>query len=388
MRMTKRPDERFTAEIQPARLAMPRLLVIVLAILCAASPVFAAPSTPAIEVYSRPGCSHCERARAYLDDLQSRRPDTRIVVFDVAADPEARDRLRVLAVRHGTVMAVPAFVIGDHLLVGFDDASTTGAILERWLDEQEADLEIVNVPLFGRVRVGELGLPMFALVIGLVDGFNPCAMWVLLFLLSLLVNLRSRRRMAAIGGTFVVVSAIAYYVFMSAWLGMFLWIGVSRWLQAALGLIAIAAGTLHIKDYVWPHHGPSLSIPERAKPTIYARVRRIVYAENLPGALAAVVALAVIVNLVELLCTAGLPALFTQILAAHGLGFWEHQAYIGLYVLAYMLDDALMLAIAIVTLSRRKLQERAGRALKLVSGAIMVALGALLLVRPDWLMLR
>jgi cytochrome c biogenesis protein CcdA len=225
-------------------------------------------------------------------------------------------------------------------------------------------------------------------VLGLVDGFNPCAMWVLLFLLSLLVNLRSRRRMAAIGGTFVVVSAVAYYLFMSAWLGMFMIVGVSRWLQAGLGVVAIAAGSIHVKDFAWPHHGLSLSIPDRAKPTIYARVRRIVYAENLRGALAATVALAVIVNLIELLCTAGLPALFTQILSAHGLSWWEHHGYLLIYILAYMFDDALMLTIAVVTLSRRKVQERAGRVLKLVSGAVMIGLGVLLLVRPDWLSFR
>lgn len=351
-------------------------------------PAYAGSSTPTVDVYTRPGCSHCVRAKAYLQELQSRRPDIQIVAFDIAADPDARARLRALADRHGLIMAVPAFVVGEHMTVGFDDASTTGAMVERWLDDQQGELEVIELPLFGQVRVRELGLPLFSIVLGLVDGFNPCAMWVLLFLLSLLVNLRDRRRMVAIGGTFVAVSAVAYYLFMTAWLGMFLVVGVSRWLQAVLGLVAIAAGSVHIKDCLWPHHGPSLSIPERAKPKIYARVRRIVYAENLSGALTAAVALAVMVNLVELLCTAGLPALFTQILSAHGLSWWEHQAYLVLYVVAYMFDDAVMLTLAVVTLSRRKVQERAGRALKLLSGAVMVGLGLLLLVRPEWLSFR
>jgi hypothetical protein len=217
--------------------------------------------------------------------------------------------------------------------------------------------------------------PRFSLVLGLVDGFIPCEMWVLLFLLSLLVNLRSRRRMALIGGTFVAVSAIVYYVFMTAWLGMFLILGVSRSLEAGLGIIAILVGTIHVKDCIIPHRGPSLSIPTRAKPRIYAWVRRIVYAENLTAALAITIALAAMVNLIELLCTAGLPAVFTQILSTHGLSWWEYHGYLALYVLAYMLDDMAMLAIAIVTLSRRKVQERGGRALKLLSGTVMIALG-------------
>lgn len=361
------------------------LVIALTAIAAFAAPSTAQPRAPALEVYTRPGCSHCERAKVYLRELQTRRPELEVIVHDIAVDRGARVRLQALADRHDTIFAVPAFVVGGRMVVGFDDASTTGRMVEQWLDDRQGSLDALELPLLGEVRVDELGLPAFSLALGLVDGFNPCAMWVLLFLLSLLVNLRSRRRMAAIGGTFVLVSAVAYYLFMAAWLGLFLWVGYSRWLQAALGIVAIGVGALHVKDCIWPHHGPSLSIPERAKPTIYARVRRIVYAENLMGALTAAVVLAVMVNLVELLCTAGLPALFTQILSAHGLTWWEHHAYLALYVTAYMLDDAAMLAIAVITLSRRKVQERAGRALKLVSGVVMLALGVLLVARPEWL---
>lgn len=340
---------------------------------------------PVLEVFTRPGCSHCARAVEYLDDLRARHPALRLDVHDVVNEPGARDRLRNLAARNGVMTAVPTFVVGEHVLVGFDDASTTGRTIERWLDEAGAAPETVKIPLVGDVSVRKLGLPLFSIVLGLVDGFNPCAMWVLLFLLSLLINLHSRRRMALIGGTFVVVSGVAYYAFMTAWLGVFIFVGMSRWLEAVLGLVAIAAGSIHLKDAIAPHHGLSLSIPERAKPGIYARVRSIVYAENMTAALAATIALAVVVNLIELACTAGLPALFTQILAAHGLSWWQHQLYVLLYIVAYMLDDTLMLALAVITLSRRKVQERAGRVMKLVSGAVMVALGVLLIASPQWL---
>jgi glutaredoxin len=338
-----------------------------------------------LEVFTRPDCSHCARAGEYLKDLRARNPEVRVIFHDIVADPVARERLRALAEHHGTMMAVPSFLIGDQLLVGFDSPTTTGQMIERMLTAQGGALDTVDVPLFGELRVRELGLPLFSFVLGLVDGFNPCAMWVLLFLLSLLVNLRSRRRMAAIGGTFVLVSGAAYYLFMTAWLGMFLWVGVSRWIEATLGAIAIVVGSVHLKDFIAPGHGLSFSIPERAKPRIYARVRRIVYAENLSVALAMTLILAVMVNLVELLCTAGLPALFTQILAAHGLSWWEHHGYMLLYILAYMLDDTVMLVLAVVTLTRRKIQERAGRVLKLVSGVAMVGLGLLLILRPEWL---
>ena len=132
-------------------------------------------------------------------------------------------------------------------------------------------------------------------------------------------------------------------------------------------------------------HGISLSIPESAKPGLYARIRRILQADNLAAALAGIVILAGLVNLIELLCTAGFPALYTQILTLHQMPEWEYYSYLGLYNLAYIFDDSLMVTIAVVTLSRRKLQERSGRWLKLTSGLVMVGLSAVLLLQPEWL---
>lgn len=348
----------------------------------------AAAGPPALEVFVKPDCVHCERAKGWLGELRARRPELVVVVRDVAADPEARARLVALAARADVVAAVPAFVVGDRLVVGFDGPAATGATVEAWLDARDVGVDTIELPWFGTTTVRDLGLPLFTIVVGLVDGFNPCAMWVLLFLLSLLVNVRSRRRMLLVAGTFVVISGVAYYLFMAAWLGVFLVIGVSRGLQLALGVVALGIGGLHLKDGVRPGRGPSLSIPQAAKPGIYARVRRIVQAENLRGALVATVTLAVAVNLVELLCTAGLPALYTQILTAQGLSPAAYHGYLALYILAYMFDDALMVGIAVVTLGRHKLQERGGRILQLVSGAVMLVLGLLLLFQPGGLSFR
>jgi hypothetical protein len=226
---------------------------------------------------------------------------------------------------------------------------------------------------------------VFTVVIGLLDGFNPCVMWVLLFVLSLLVNLHDRVKMAVIGGTFVLVSGIVYFAFMAAWLNLFLLAGVSRVMEVLLGLIAGVVGTLNVKDAVAAGRGPSLAIPASARPGIYARVRAVVMAEHPGAALDGVIVLAVLVNVVELLCTAGFPAVYTRILTRHELPVWKYYGYLALYNVAYVLDDGLMLALAVVTLSRRKLQERAGRWLKLVSGSVMLGLGAVLIARPGWL---
>jgi hypothetical protein len=114
-------------------------------------------------------------------------------------------------------------------------------------------------------------------------------------------------------------------------------------------------------------------------------VRAVVMAEHPGAALGGVIVLAVLVNVVELLCTAGFPAVYTRILTLRELPVWQYYGYLALYNVAYVLDDGLMLAVAVVTLSRRKLQERAGRWLKLVSGVVMLGLGGVLIARPAWL---
>jgi hypothetical protein len=291
-------------------------------------------------------------------------------------------------VTHGVqVVGVPAFYLRGELLIGYLSAETTGtrikALLDRSLARREA--ETIDAPFFGPLNVRTLGLPLFTFVVGLLDGFNPCAMWVLLFLLSLLVNLHDRVKMLIIGGVFVVISGVVYFAFMAAWLNIFLLIGFSRVTQIVLGGVAVLIGVFNTKDFFAFGQGASLAIPAAMKPGLYARVRRIVQAEHLAGALVSVTVLAVLVNTVELLCTAGLPAVYTRILTLRQLPWWAYYGYLGLYNVAYMLDDSVMLAIAVATLGRHKLQEREGRWLKLLSGLVMFGLGVVLLFKPDWL---
>lgn len=357
-----------------------------------------------VELFGRAGCPHCEAAHQFLSTLAAERPALTVEEHRVDVDAAARARLEALARERGqVVVGVPALLVRGELLFGFDRPETTGARLKALLDagprraDGDAALtcsadaatpcedDVIEAPLLGPLRASELGLPLFTLLVGLLDGFNPCAMWVLLFLLSLLVNMKSRARMALVAGTFVAVSGAVYFAFMAAWLNVFLLLGFSRAVQVVLGAVALVIGALNVKEFFAFKQGPSLTIPEAAKPGIAARVRRILQAEHLWGALAGVTVLALLVNVVELLCTAGFPAVYTHVLTARGLPAWQNYAYLGLYNLAYVVDDGLMVTIAVVTLSRRRLEEKEGRWLKLVSGAVMLALALVLLLRPEWL---
>ncbi len=342
-----------------------------------------------LTVFVREGCPHCRDAKAYLADLQQRLPGLTVEVVDVRQTQAAMQRFqRINEERRIQQPGVPTFVFCDEVLVGFDEPATTGASIERVLTGQVENLGEtlrVNLPLFGEVAPDNMGLPLFTVAIGLIDGFNPCAMWVLLFLLSLLVHVEGRARILLIASTFVLVSGVVYFAFMAAWLNVYLLLGFSRGLQLFLGLLAALIGVVHLKEFFGLHQGPRLAIPEAVKPTIYHRVLRVVRAENLPLAMLGVTGVAVLVNFVELLCTAGLPALYTHVLTYYPLGNADYYGYLLLYNLAYIFDDAVMVAIAVVTLGQYKLQERGGRWLKLVSGLVVFTLGLVLVFVPDWL---
>jgi len=348
-------------------------------------------SCTTLEIFSRTGCPHCADSYIYLEKLKAEYPQIVIVARDIHSDPENMQRFVEFNHRFKIDQpGVPSFLICDQYLIGFDDAESSGAIIKQMLGlanipKTNFSPDEMDMPLFGKVSVENLGLPIFTMAIGLVDGFNPCAMWVLLILLSILVNLRDRKRILIIAGTFVFFSGAVYFVFMAAWLNIFLIIGFSRVLQIIIGLTALLIGTVHIKDYFVFKKGLSLSISDSAKPSLYSRIRDVIYAENIIATFIAIIVMAVLVNLVELLCTAGLPAIYTQILTLQQLSTSQYYLYLLLYNIAYMFDDVLMVGLVVFTMSKQRLEEEQGRWLKLLSGSIIFILGALLIFRPSLL---
>lgn len=362
-----------------------------------------------IEAFVRDGCPHCAKAEEFLGRLKQEQPALRIVIRDVQKDPLALERLKELARTQGAGAArVPAVYVGGRLIIGYSQEASTdklirGALAGRTAAAAAADAgtceaedslacpkgegagliappETFEVSLFGStLTLDDVGLPAFTLAMGLLDGFNPCSMWVLLLMISLLAPMNNRRRMLAIAGTFVLIQGIAYFLFMAAWLNLFLVIGLSRASQLIIAAIAIVAGLINVKDFLALRIGVSLSIPEKAKPGIYSRMRAILHAESLMAAIVGAIILAILVQIVEFLCTSGFPALFTRILTLRELEPSAYYGYLLLYIAAYMLDDIIILTIGVVMLSRHRLQEREGRMLKLVSGLVMIGLGVYLI---------
>ncbi|MBX9916059.1 MAG: NrdH-redoxin [Nitrosomonas sp.] len=339
-----------------------------------------------LEVFVRDGCPHCAKAKEFLSTLGSERPWLRIVYYSVDHDPKALNILLSYSQKASVwPPGVPTFQFNGELVVGFDSPDHTGSALAALVDGTRIVSGNVETSLFGTLNVTNQGLPLFTLTMGLLDGFNPCAMWVLLFLLSLLVHLQDRKKMALIAGTFVLASGVVYYAFMAAWLNIFLLIGFSTTLRWVLSGLAFAIGGLNIKDFFAWKRGLSLTISDSSKPGLYARMRAVLAADKLLPSIVAVATLAVLVNFIELLCTAGFPAIYTAILAQQDLNLVSYYAYLGLYILGYVADDTLMVAVAVIALSNHKLTEQTGRWLKLISGVVMLGLGCILILQPELL---
>jgi glutaredoxin len=367
-----------------------QLLAWVLLGLLMVLPATGAPSPapgPELQVFVRQGCPHCAHAEAFLPELRKQRPELQVRLRPLESDPAAIDDLLRYSRQVGIqAPGVPTFVIDGQVLVGFDGPAGRGRELLDLIDRQERSTGLVRLGPLRALDVNRLGLPLFTLALGLLDGFNPCAMWVLLFLLSLLVHWHDRRRMALVAGTFVLVSGVVYYAFMAAWLNVFLLLGFASWLRLLLGALALVVGSVNLLDFWREGSRFTLSIPDSAKPGLYARMRGVMQSQALLPALTGVAALAVVVNAVELLCTAGFPAVYTAVLSQQQLSPLAHYAYLGLYILGYIADDSLMVGLAVLALSSGKLTERSGRLLKLISGVVMVVLALVLLLRPGWLL--
>ena len=334
-----------------------------------------------------PTCPHCAEARPAVERIAERNERLVVHSHDVVTHPGSRALYVRLAESLGeTARYVPAFAYCETLVQGFRGEAQLEADLiachGRSHPPSVATPPMVDLPFAGELDLADWSLPATTIVLAGLDAFNPCAFFVLLFLLSLLARHESRARMLVVSGIFVLFSGLLYFAFMAAWLNVFLWLGELRWITIGAGAIAIAMSLLDIKDFVLGKRGPSLAIPESAKPSLFARMRRLVRASSWGSAVLGTIVLAMAANTYELLCTAGFPMVYTRVLTLADLPVPTYYLFLVLYNVVYVLPLALIVGAFVITLGSRKLQEREGRALRLLSGFMMLGLGTTLLVAP------
>lgn len=345
-------------------------------------------------------CPHCRKAKPFINELAHSYDWLEINSYEISEDQENAALFRTLSEKIGEKkFAVPAFLFCKQIVIGYLNDQTTGAHLrERLLNcqasltqkrkeplEKAVETKKFSLPLLGDFDPKSMSLPVFTLIIAGLDAFNPCAFFVLLLMLSLLVNAKDRKRMLLIGGIFVFFSGFIYFLFMAAWLNLFLYLGEIRSITIVAALIAIGVSIINIKDYFLFKKGPSLSIPDSAKPNLYGRIRKLMNASSLPTMIFGTVMLAIVANSYELLCTSGFPMVFTRLLTLHDLTSSSYYLYLVLYNVIYVIPLTVIVLIFAKTLGTRKLSEKEGRILKLVSGLMMFELGFLLLFAPNLL---
>lgn len=359
------------------------------------------PADAVVTLFWGDGCPHCEKEKKFLKGLVRKHPGLTVRDYEVWLNKEnAALYKRVLKAAGIKQAGVPGTVVGASVFMGFNDQTRKDILhaVERCIREGcpdgvaeiskgqlapvGGDDKALTVPLLGRIDPARVSLPVFTVVIAGLDSFNPCAFFVLLFLLSTLIHAKSRRRMFLVGGVFVFFSGLIYFLFMAAWLNVFLVVGQIAAITVTGGAVALLIGGINVKDFFLFRQGVSLVIPESAKPKLFERMRGLLKAPSLPAMIAGTVVLAISANAYELLCTAGFPMVYTRVLTLHRLTTYQYYQYLVLYNVVYVVPLAIVVSVITITLGARKLTEWQGRQLKLVSGLMMLSLGVVLIVDP------
>jgi hypothetical protein len=247
-----------------------------------------------------------------------------------------------------------------------------------------SDKTTIQLPFVGEVNVGSMSLVMVTALIGLLDGVNPCSLWVITFLLGIVIYSGSRKKVLIVGITFLLVGAIAYVLFMIGLLNVFSYIAYLKWIQLLVAFVAIAFALINIKDYFWYKKGISLTISDKYKPKFFANARNLMkLGDNIPALIIGTITLALGVTLAELPCTVGLPVIWTNILVSHHVGAVDYGFLLALYMALFFLDEIVVFSSIAITLRVSRFEEKHGRVLKLFGGMIMLGLGATMLIRPS-----
>jgi thiol-disulfide isomerase/thioredoxin len=371
------------------------LLALVL-IIGFAPTVMAAEADDEVElvVFWGAGCPYCADEWDFLAVLQNDYPDLKVTGYEVRYEAANLDLfIDTMAERGLEARSIPTTILGDQVWEGFDLATgeeirvAVAAVLSSPAAApilEDAPPDVIRLPIIGAVDVGSSSLLVSTFLIALVDGLNPCSLWALSILLALVLRTGSRRRVLAIGGVFLVVTTLLYGLYIGGIYGFLSYTAHQSWVRLAMAAVALGFGVINLKDYFWFRRGLSLAIPDQRKPWLYRRMRSVAATEKaLPAALAATAVLAVGVSILETPCTAGYPMLWADLLTAHDVGLAGAIPLFALYMLIFLLDELAVFGVAVFALRAMKLDERAGRTLKLVGGVLMIALAGTLVFAPD-----
>lgn len=392
-----------------------------------------------IHLFYGNGCPHCAAEEEFLSDYLKDRTDVKLYKYEIWYDSHNQELLSKVQKEMGTTNknGVPFTVIGKKTIVGYADGVTdeqikdainyylnndyrdyageiTGKVkkaevkedttkdesktedkkenkIEKADDTKDSDQtdENVTVPVLGKINAKKVSLPILAVVLGFVDGFNPCAMWILIFLITMLFNMKDRKKMWILGLTFILTSGIVYLMFMLAWLNLATFISKIAFIRLLIAVIALVVGLINVYKYIdslkKKDEGCDV-VDKKDRKKIMEKIISITHEKKFIIALLGIMVLAASVNIIELMCSIGIPLLFTQILAMNNLSTFSYMMYMFIYIFFFLIDDIVIFVISMVTLKVTGLSTKYTKYSHLVGGIIMLIIGLLLIIKPELLM--
>ena len=364
-------------------------------------------------------CPHCASEKELLKEIYEEYDNVRIYKYEVNTDNNMELLIDIASKFDTKVTGVPFTVIADKVYKGFNYDNYKSKFLgtiEYYSDRGYKDIvgeylgnielpsyeisdnedfdEFINnygshtLSILGfKINTKNLTLPIISILIGFLDGFNPCAMWVLLFLISMLIGMKNKKRMWSLGITFLFTSALIYLLFMISWLNVASFLTSIVWFRLLIGIVAILGAFINIYGYIKNRKDSGCTVVKDSKRNkIFDRIRKFTQEKNFFLALIGVVTLAISVNIVELACSAGLPVMFIEILSINSLSNFEEIIYIGLYMLFFLLDDLIIFMVAMTTMHVTGFSTKYGKLSKIIGGILLLLIGLLLIFKPEWLM--
>lgn len=392
-----------------------------------------------IHLFYGNGCPHCAAEEEFLSDYLKDRTDVKLYKYEIWYDSHNQELLSKVQKEMGTTNknGVPFTVIGKKTIVGYADGVTdeqikdainyylnndyrdyageiTGKVkkaevkedttkdesktedkkenkIEKADNTKDSDQtdENVTVPVLGKINAKKVSLPILAVVLGFVDGFNPCAMWILIFLITMLFNMKDRKKMWILGLTFILTSGIVYLMFMLAWLNLATFISKIAFIRLLIAVIALVVGLINVYKYIdslkKKDEGCDV-VDKKDRKKIMEKIISITHEKKFIIALLGIMVLAASVNIIELMCSIGIPLLFTQILAMNNLSTFGYMIYMFIYIFFFLIDDIVIFVISMVTLKVTGLSTKYTKYSHLVGGIIMLIIGLLLIIKPELLM--
>lgn len=365
------------------------------------------------------GCPHCAAEMKYLDSIEDKYDNLKIVKYEVWYNDENAELLSKIEKAFDISRSgVPTTIIGDTVIIGYGD--TTNSKIERaidyysteeYIDQVERikngefkkeevkeefkkkekkidDALTIKIPLFGKVNLKKISLMTASVIIGLVDGFNPCAMWILLFLISVLIGMKDKKRMWALGLAFLITSAAVYMLIMLSWINVAVKITSIIWIRNIIAVIALIGAIVNIRAFIKSRDSGCQVVDDKKRKKIFSKIKKFTHEKSFFLALIGVMGLAVSVNLVELACSAGLPLVFSELLAINKVSSFMKFMYTLVYILFFLLDDLIVFLIAMFTMEVTGISTKYNKYSHLLGGVIMLLIGILLLFKPEWLMFQ